>query len=588
MLRSILKNTTNKRISFLSKQRKNIHFQNASPTALLLKNRIVGNCNYSTSSKASPNNSNILTSLIPGVLIGTGLSLGTCYFLGLFDDDDDANYQSVMPLDELSPPKYCDDPNEETEVIARLKAVLGENPDNFSISPEEIDSHSDTYFTSHHATKEQRPQIILYPHNTEQVSQILQICNNYSVPVVPFSGGTSLEGHFVSTRGKRTVVLDFSRYMNNILELHQKDLDVVVEAGVPWEDLNSYLNDHGLLFGCDPGPGAEIGGCIANSCSGTNANRYGTMKENVVNLTVVLADGSIIKTRQRPRKSSAGYNLTGLFIGSEGTLGVVTEATIKCHVMPKHETVAVIPFPSIALAADCVSTIVGEGLQLNAMELLDDKMMKVINQTGSTSRTWLEQPTLFFKVGGQDDDDIKKQVSMLEKIASANKAIKFEFAKNDDEKLELWEARKVALWSTLDAGKKLNPKVNLWTTDVAVPISKFASVIDETKKEMESSGLISTIVGHAGDGNFHAFICYDETQKPIAEKLVDNMVKRAIDNEGTCTGEHGIGLGKRQYLLEELGDAPVNLMRQIKLSLDPQRILNPDKIFKIDPNDHEH
>lgn len=502
------------------------------------------------------------------------------------DDDTSA---STTRLDELAPPSYCQDPKKFEDAIIKLKHILDDNPDNFSVSKSELDAHSDTYFNSHHARPDQRPQIILFPRTTSDVSEILKVCHEYEVPVIPFSGGTSLEGHFLPTRIGCTVVLDMSKYMNKILKLNKQDLDVEVQAGVPWEDLNDYLNSEGVLFGCDPGPGAQIGGCIANSCSGTNAYRYGTMKENIVNITVVLADGTVVKTKRRPRKSSAGYNLNGLFVGSEGTLGVVTQATVKCHVMPKIETVAVVSFPTVGDAASCSSHIIQEGIQLNAMELLDDNMMKVINQSGATSKTdWVESPTLFFKIGGRSQNNIKELVDEVSKIAQKYNCKKFEFASSDDEKLELWEARKVALWSTINAGKAKDSNSNVWTTDVAVPLSQFAPVIEATKQEMNASGLITTLVGHAGDGNFHAFIVYNDDQRDIAEKIVDNMVHRAIEAEGTCTGEHGVGIGKRKFLLHELGAETVDLMRQLKLALDPKRILNPDKIFKIDPNEHEH
>lgn len=494
---------------------------------------------------------------------------------------------STLPLDSLDPPDYCKDPKILNEVVEKLKKVLNNDAEHYSEAKADLDSHSDTYFSTHHPTPEQKPRIVLFPSTTEEVSQIMKICHENKVPIVPFSGGTSLEGHFLPTRGHSTIVIDVSKYMNRIIKLNKKDLDVEVQAGVPWEDLNDYLDDKGLLFGCDPGPGAQIGGCVANSCSGTNAYRYGTMKENVVNLTLVLPDGTIIKTKKRPRKSSAGYNLNGLFIGSEGTLGLVTEATVKCHVKPKMETVVVASFPTVGDAAACSSNITQEGIQLNAMELLDDEMMKLINKSGATFRTdWKETSTMFFKIGGKNENIVKQTIDELERIAKQHKASSFEFATEDDEKLELWEARKVALWSVIDAGRSQNKNANIWTTDVAVPLSNFANVIEETKLEMKKSPLINAIVGHAGDGNFHAFIVYsNDEEKKICEEIVDNMVRRAIDADGTCTGEHGVGIGKREFLLEELGNAPVDLMRKIKLAIDPNRILNPDKIFKIDPND---
>ncbi|CAR26138.1 hypothetical protein ZYGR_0E01210 [Zygosaccharomyces rouxii] len=496
--------------------------------------------------------------------------------------------KSVLPLDDLDSPQYCE-PGKLPGVINQIKAVVGNDPDNFTQSKTELDSHSDTSFNTHHATPEERPAIVIFPKSTEEVSQIVSICHDNKVPVVPFSGGTSLEGHFLPTRRSDTVVLDFSKYMNKVLKLNKTDLDVEVEAGVPWEDLNDMLGEEGLLFGCDPGPGAQIGGCVANSCSGTNAYRYGTMKENVVNLTVVLPDGTVVKTRRRPRKSSAGYNLNGLFTGNEGTLGIVTKATVKCHVKPKFQTVAVVSFDAVENAAACSSSFTQQGIQLDAIELLDDNMMKVINSQAATFRTdWKEQPTLFLKIGGRNERIIQELVHEVENIAKTYGSTGFEFAKDDDEKMLLWEARKFALWSVIDAGKSIKGQgSNVWTTDVALPISNFARVIMETKEEMNSSPLVNATVGHAGDGNFHAFLIYkDDEERKICEKIVANMVRRAIDADGTCTGEHGVGIGKRQYVLEELGQEPVDLMRRIKLAIDPHRIMNPDKIFKIDPHDN--
>lgn len=496
---------------------------------------------------------------------------------------------STLPLNQLGAAEYCTDEKKLDQVVSELKKVFKDDKEHFTETKSDLDDHSDTYFNTHHPSADQRPRIVLFPSTTEEVSRLMKICYDNNVPVVPYSGGTSLEGHYISTRGRSTVMIDVSKFMNHIVKLNKTDLDVEVQAGVPWEDLNDFLGDHGLLFGCDPGPGAQIGGCVANSCSGTNAYRYGTMKENVVNLTIVLPDGTVVKTKGRPRKSSAGYNLNGLFIGSEGTLGLVTEATVKCHVKPVLETVVVAAFPTVGDAAACSSNITQEGIQLNAMELLDDEMMKLINSSGATFRTdWKEHPTMFFKIGARNDNIAQQVIKELQRIAEKHKASSFEFATEDDEKLELWEARKVALWSVIDASKTKNKNANVWTTDVAVPLSNFAQVIEETKEEMNKSPLINAIVGHAGDGNFHAFIVYNNDQeKKICEEIVDNMVRRAIDAEGTCTGEHGVGIGKRKFLLEELGDAPVDLMRKIKLAIDPKRILNPDKIFKIDPNEPE-
>lgn len=505
--------------------------------------------------------------------------------------NDDSKSKELFPdssttkLDELEPPVYgtLEDLEKARDEIV---AIVGK--ENIATSRAELEHHSDTYFNSHHATEDQRPTLIIFPSSTEEVSEIMKITYKYRIPVIPFSGGTSLEGHYIPTTGTPAITMDMSKNMAKVLQLNEDDLDLVVQPGVSWEDLHDYLGEKGLLFGPDPGPGALIGGMIGTSCSGTNAARYGTMKENVEGLTVVLADGTVIKTKKRPRKSSAGYNLTGLIIGSEGTLGIVTEATLKLHVKPREETVAVVSFDSIDNASKTVQDLVQHGIQVNAVELLDDNMMKVVNASGETTRHWVEKPTLFFKIGANNRTVLNELISEVRSISHQNHSSHFEFAKNQEEISELWSARKMALWSTINMGRQQHPDTQIWTTDVAVPISKLASVLSETKADMENSGLTATLVGHAGDGNFHAFLLYTPDQRAIAEKLVQNMVKRAIDAEGTCTGEHGVGYGKREFLLEELGEDPIDMMRRIKMALDPRRLLNPDKVFKINPNDHEH
>jgi D-lactate dehydrogenase (cytochrome) len=310
------------------------------------------------------------------------------------------------------------------------------------------------------------------------------------------------------------------------------------------------------------------------------------MKENVLALTIVLADGTIVKTKKRPRKSSAGYNLTGLFIGSEGTLGIVTEITLKLHVKPEHETVAVVNFNDIKDATDSVSDIVSRGIQVNAVEFLDSNMMKCINDVKSTSKVWLEKPTLLIKIGGSKSI-VTELVGTIKEITSKNKSIDFQFAVTEDEKEELWSARRQALWSTIDWGKrKFGDDTKVYITDVAVPISRLSKVITETQEDIEKSGFNSTTIGHVGDGNFHALVLYQEKNAKEAKGLVERMVQRALENDGTCTGEHGVGVGKREFLLQELGPEAVDTMRRIKIALDPHRLLNADKIFKIDPSDH--
>lgn len=369
--------------------------------------------------------------------------------------------------------------------------------DNVSTNEGDLQSHSGSDWSSYTTKEHEKPFLIVFPDSTEEVSRLVKICHDRRIPVTAYSGGTSLEGHFSATRGG--ICVDFSR-MDKILILHKEDLDVIVQPALGWELLNEELATEGLFFPPDPGPGAMIGGMVGTGCSGTNAYRYGTMKEWVLSLTVVLADGTVVKTRQRPRKSSAGYDLTRMFIGSEGTLGLVTEATLKVTVKPKSESVAVAGFSTIREAAECVAKVVGEGVPIAAVEVLDDVQMRCINESGSTSRTWKEVPTLFLKFSGTPTA-VKEQISIVQKLAKSKGSKSFDFAKNADEASELWSARKEALWSVM--AKRRDDNDHVWTTDVAVPISRLPDIIEETKEDMARSGLLATMVGHVGDGNFH-------------------------------------------------------------------------------------
>jgi len=318
---------------------------------------------------------------------------------------------------------------------------------------------------------------------------------------------------------------------------------------------------------------------IGTNCSGTNAVKYGTMKDWVINLTVVLADGTVIKTRRRPRKSSAGYNLNGLFVGSEGTLGLVTEATLKLSVIPEEFSVAVVTFPSIRDAASAAAEVMQTGIPVAAMEIMDEVQMKVVNMGGATApRVWKELPTLFFKVSGTKAG-VKENISLVQRITKANKGGNFEFAKDEREQKLLWSARKESLWSMLALRKDGD---EVWSTDVAVPFSRLADIIEVSKKEMDDLGLFASILGHIGDGNFHESIIYNRQIKGEREKVemcVKNMVKRALEMEGTCTGEHSIGWGKKESLLWEVGPDTLGVMKSIKAALDPRWIMNPGKIF---------
>lgn len=366
-----------------------------------------------------------------------------------------------------------------------------------STKENDLDSHSGSDWSSYTTKENEKPFCVVLPSTTEEVSRVVKVCHERRIPMTAYAGGTSLEGHFSPTRGG--ICIDFVR-MDKILKLHKDDLDVIVQPALGWETLNEELAEEGLFFPPDPGPGAMIGGMVGTGCSGTNAYRYGTMRDWVISLTVVMADGTVIKTRQRPRKSSAGYDLTRMFIGSEGTLGLVTEATLKVTVKPKSESVAVASFPTIRNAAACVASVVGEGIPIAAIEVLDDMQMKCINDSGSTSRTWKEAPTLFFKFSGTPTG-VKEQIKIVETLAKAKGSKSFEFARNADEAVELWSARKEALWSVM--AKRRDETDHVWTTDVAVPISRLPDIIEETKADMSRSGLMSTIVGHVGDGNFH-------------------------------------------------------------------------------------
>ena len=402
---------------------------------------------------------------------------------------------STTPLSDLPPLEHNVTVSNLQAAWADFVEILGKEYVSTNASDAEVHTVSD--WSSYRPKENEKPFVVVYPSSTEEVSRIMKVCHRRIIPVTSYSGGTSLEGHFTSTRGG--VCVDFSR-MDQILHLHNDDLDVVVQPALGWEGLNEELSNYNLFFPPDPGPGAMIGGMVGTGCSGTNAYRYGTMREWVLSLTVVLADGTIIKTKQRPRKSSAGYDLTRLFIGSEGTMGLVTEATLKLTVKPKSQNVAVTSFPTVYDAAECVTRVVQEGIPVAGVEILDDVQMKCINASESTSRRWKESPTLFFKFTGTTQA-IKEQITMVQKIAASASSQSFEFARGQEEMSELWSARKEALWSVV--AMKRNPEDHVWTTDVAVPMSKLAEIIDKTKGDLTESGLLAGICGHVGDGNFH-------------------------------------------------------------------------------------
>ncbi|KAK2031248.1 glycolate oxidase [Colletotrichum zoysiae] len=465
------------------------------------------------------------------------------------------------------------------QALKEIRQELG-GEDIISTDPEDLHAHGYSEWSS--SNPDGLPVAVAYPRSTEQVSTIARVCFKYNVPIIPYSGGSSLEGNFSAPYGGISV--DFA-FMDQILSFNKEDMDIVVQPSIGWQDLNEKLAnmESGLFFPIDPGPSAKIGGMIGTNCSGTNAVRYGTMKDWVINLTVVLADGTVVKTRRRPRKSSAGYNLNSLFVGSEGTLGLVTEATLKLTVVPEDFSVAVVTFPSIRDAAAAAAEVMRNGIPVAAMEIMDEVQMKVVNMGGATApRVWKELPTLFFKFSGTKAG-VKENIGLVQKITKNHKGGNFEFAKDALEQKLLWSARKESLWSML-ALRKDGEEV--WSTDVAVPFSRLADLIEVSKKEMDDMGLFASILGHIGDGNFHESIIYNRTipeEREKVEKCVHNMVKRAIEMEGTCTGEHSIGWGKKDSLLLEVGPDTLDVMKSIKRALDPKWIMNPGKIMDIPP-----
>jgi D-lactate dehydrogenase (cytochrome) len=416
------------------------------------------------------------------------------------------------------------------------------------------------------------PDAVVWALSEVEVVEIVQIAAEHRVPIVPFGAGTSLEGHVNAPYGGLS--LDLSR-MDRVLSVAAADLDCTVEPGVTRKQLNTYLRDTGLFFAVDPGAGeATLGGMAATRASGTNAVRYGTMRDNVVRVRAVLADGSVISTGGRARKSAAGYDLTRLIVGSEGTLGIVTELTLRLHPVPETVLAAVCPFPTVASACNAAIAAIQLGLGLARIELLDPVQIRAVNAYSKLSLA--EAPTLFVELHGTRAATAEA-VERFREIAAAEGGLDFAWAASEDERRRLWQARHDAYWASraVWAGK------SILATDVCVPISRLAECVTETMADIERLGLTAPIVGHVGDGNFHVtpvFDAGDPAEKAAITALLDRLAGRAIAMEGTCTGEHGIGEGKIEYLVAELGPG-VETMRRVKRALDPLAILNPGKIF---------
>jgi D-lactate dehydrogenase (cytochrome) len=416
------------------------------------------------------------------------------------------------------------------------------------------------------------PDAVAFARSTEEVAEIVSLCAKHKTPIIAFGTGTSLEGHVAALKGG--VCIDLSQ-MNRVLRVNAEDLDATVEAGVTRKQLNEHLRDTGLFFPIDPGADASLGGMAATRASGTNAVRYGTMRENVLSLTVVLADGRVIRTARRARKSAAGYDLTRLFVGSEGTLGVITEVTVRLYGIPEAISAAVCAFPTIADAVDTVILTIQSGVPVARIELLDEAQIDAINKYSKLDHR--VAPTLFFEFHGSPAG-VAEQAETVKALADEHGGDDFRWATNPEDRSKLWQARHDAYYAAL----ALRPGSKGWPTDVCVPISRLADCIAETKRDLAQSSIPSALAGHVGDGNFHLIFMIDP-QRPeeIAEagRLNDRMVARALAMEGTCTGEHGVGYGKIDFLPDEHGEA-VDVMRTIKRALDPDGILNPGKIVR--------
>ncbi len=450
--------------------------------------------------------------------------------------------------------------------IAELKTLLG---DRLSTATAVREQHGKD--ESYHPSVP--PDAVAFARSTDEVSAIMRICHKHKVPMIPYAAGTSLEGHVAALRGGICVDL---MQMNAVLQVNADDLDCRVQPGVTRKQLNEHLRDTGLFFPIDPGANASIGGMTATRASGTNAVRYGTMRENVLALEVVLADGRIIRTSKRARKSSAGYDLTRLFIGSEGTLGIITEITVKLYGIPAAISVGMCSFPTVKDAVDTVIQTIQSGIPVARIELADDVQMDAISKFSKIKLPIA--PTLWLEFHGTEAS-VQEQAEMVQALAGEHGGTDFTWTTREEDRKKLWQARHDAAY----ANKALRAGAGVWATDVCVPISRLAECITETQADIARSFIPAPIVGHVGDGNFHlTLVLMTDDPKEVAEahRLNDNLVARALAMDGTCTGEHGVGYGKVDFLIAEHGEA-ISVMRSIKQALDPDNICNPGKIVRV-------
>ena len=448
--------------------------------------------------------------------------------------------------------------------VNKIKDEFGQQ---FSNSKSILEQHTHT-MTIHES---ELPDGVVFAETKEDVQKVVKICSEYKCPIIPFGVGSSFEGHINAPYGG--ISIDMNN-MNKIINVYQEDLLVVVQPGVTREQLNTHLRDTGLFFPIDPGANASIGGMTATRASGTNAVRYGTMKDNVIALEVVTPDGQIIKTANKARKSSAGYDLTRLMVGSEGTLGITTEITLKLYGIPEVIAGGRVSFPSVKDATDAVIMTVQAGIPVARIEFLDTAQVIAVNNYSKTNLP--EAPLLLLEFHGSETS-VKEQSELFGEIASDFGGNDFEWTSNNEDRNKLWKARHDAYWSC----KAVRPEAEIYSTDVCVPISKLSDCITETIEDMKKNELIGPIVSHAGDGNFHVALLIDKKSDLELKKLDSFLIRiseRAIRMDGTCTGEHGVGQGKRKYMLKELGGA-VDIMKKVKNAFDPNKIMNPGKLF---------
>ncbi len=457
------------------------------------------------------------------------------------------------------------------DALERVASALGARFGNrFSANSSVREQHGHTLTW----TPNQPPDCVVWPHSTAEVAEIARLCAANRVPVIPFGTGTSLEGHVNAPQGG--VCIDVSM-MKRIVAVHAEDLDCVIEPGVTRKELNEHLRDQGLFFPIDPGADASLGGMASTRASGTNAVRYGTMKDNVLSLTAVTASGEIVRTASRAKKSAAGYDLTRLFVGAEGTLGVITELTLRLHGIPEAIAGGICPFPSVRAACDATILTIQSGLPVARIELLDDVQVKAVNAYSKLDLP--ERPMLLVEFHGTEAG-VKEQSGRFGDIAAEFGGGPFTWATKPEDRTRLWQARHDAYWAAL----ALAPGKRGFATDICVPISRLADCVEETCRDVAETGLLAPIVGHVGDGNFHLnVLCDDQNPDELArtKAFLERLVRRGLSMEGTCTGEHGIGQSKMKYMAEEHSTATLDMMRAIKQALDPLGIMNPGKMVSV-------